>query len=241
MDFIATLPEGTLCLRLPSQPDRSAPDAVSSALALSEHESMLTALEAWLGVGLLPRPVLEAESNGSKPRWTWADWSSSDAALGFEWPLLCAIDPGKPAPEALRWRAMDFRVELARFAQAPWPEGHSAADAPGSVLLLPPSFAPAWQVRLHNDGLCADAEWDGPGHSLVPSGTAQFLDSAEKTAPVAWQVCVDQACALTPPVLLGWHPGALEPLAEAASLHGPEGQRWPGRIAPALHGVGLWL
>ena len=94
-------------------------------------------------------------------------------------------------------------------------------------------------MRLQHALLYTEAEWGGPGHAPVLSGAADRRDGAGAVSP--WIVRLDEPCALTPPQLLGWSPARPSPMPGHASLHSPQGQRWPGRIAPSLGGAGLWL
>jgi hypothetical protein len=230
--FEAVLPDGRLRLLLPT--GRDAPvDVVDAALLLAQHEPLVQALEPWLQAALVPAPCATADDDGL----LWAG-SGHGVELGFDGALLSSIDPGAPQPLALQWRALDFSVEVAQFDNAPWPNASERAPTPG-VLLLPLSFAASWRVQLHHALLATEAEWGGPGSALVLSGTAQWRDGAGAARP--WVASLDATCSLTPPQLLGWSAAPSAALGDSASLHGPQGQRWPGRIAPALGGAGLWL
>ncbi len=162
--------------------------------------------------------------------------------LGFDWAALLSIDPTALPALALQWQALVFSVEVAHFERPPWPSSPERASpgpaAPG-VLLLPPSFAPSWRVQLHSTLLCTEAEWDGPGSPLMLSGAPQLRGATAAVAP--WVVSMDEPCRFTPPELLGWRECLPMRIPGQASLHGPQQQRWSGRIAPALHGAGLWL
>ncbi len=229
--FEATLPDGRLRLVLPAS--SGAPiDVVDAALLLAQHEPLLQALEPWLQAVLTPAPSTNADDG-----LFWAR-GEDGVELGFDWALLSSIDPGAPPPLALQWRALSFLIEVGRFDSAPWPNASEPAEAPG-VLLLPPSFAASWRVQLHHAQLATEAEWAGPGGALVLSGAAQACDAVAAFTP--WVVSLDEPCSLVPPQLLGWSAVPSATLADSASLHGPQGQRWPGRIAPALGGAGLWL
>jgi hypothetical protein len=229
--FEAVLPDGRLRLVLPA--DSGTPvDAVGAALLLAQHEPLLQALEPWLQAALVPAPCAPVDDG-----LFWAR-GERGVELGFDWALLSSIDPGAPQPLALQWRALSFLVEVGRFDRAPWPNASEPAQAPG-VVLLPPSFAASWRVQLRHAQLATEAEWAGPGSALVLSGAAQACDAAAAVTP--WVVNLDAPCALIPPQLLGWSATPSAALADSASLHGPHGQRWPGRIAPALGGAGLWL
>jgi hypothetical protein len=235
--FEAALPDGRLRLVLPAPVDAGVPiDAVDAALLLAQHEALLQALEPWLQAGLVPTPCKQAAARGADSL-VWAG-GAGGVELGFDWALLSSIDPGAPPPLALQWQALEFSVEVAHFDSAPWPSPPAPATAPG-VLLLPPSFAASWRVQLHHALLATEAEWGGPGSALMLSGAAQRRDAV--AAAPAWVVSLDEPCALTPPQLLGWSTDMAAPMREGASLRGPQGQRWPGRIAPALGGAGLWL
>lgn len=235
--FEAALPDGRLRLVLPAPVDAVVPiDAVDAALLLAQHEALLQALEPWLQAGIVPMPCKQAAARGADSL-VWAG-SEGGVELGFDWALLSSIDPGAPPPLALQWQALEFSVEVAHFDSAPVPGPHEPAAAPG-VLLLPPSFAASWCVQLQHALLATEAEWDGPGSALLLSGAAERRDAA--AAAPRWVVSLDEPCALTPPQLLGWSAQTAAPMPGGASLRGPQGQRWPGRIAPALGGAGLWL
>jgi hypothetical protein len=232
--FEAVLPDGRLRLVLPAGAS-TAIDVVDAALLLAQREPLLQALEPWLQAPLVPAPCTNADDG-----LFWAR-SEDGVELGFDWALLSSIDPGAPLPLALQWRALDFSVEVARFDASPWPNAPEPAALPG-VLLLPPSFAASWRVHLRHVLLATEAEWSGPGSAPVLSGTAQRREAGAAASP--WIVGLDAPCALIPPQLLGWSAAPLAKLADGASLHSlhsPRGERWPGRIAPALGGAGLWF
>jgi hypothetical protein len=235
--FEAALPDGRLRLVLPAPQDAGMPvDAVDAALLLARHEPLVQALEPWLQAALMPVPCKQSAARGADSLF-WAG-GEDGIALGFEWTLLSSIDPGAPPPLALQWQALEFSVEVARFDTAPWPNPAEPATEPG-VLLLPLSFASPWRVNLQHTLLASVAAWDGPGSPPALSGAAERRDAHAAVPP--WVVTLDERCALIPPQLLGWSTDAAPVLSGHASLQGPQGQRWPGRIAPALGGAGLWL
>jgi hypothetical protein len=240
--FEAALLAGRLRLVLPAPADALAPpDVIDAALLLAEHEALMKSLEPWLQAGIVPALVASDAPNTL----VWAT-TDSGVQLGFDWPLLASIDPTAPPPPALQWQAMVFSVEVARLDRAPWPNSPESSTSPASaqtkspgVLLLPPSFAPSWRVQLHGPLLTTEAEWDGPGSPLMLSGAPALREP--NAAEPTWAVHIDTPCTFTPPQLLGWDAALPAPMPADASLHGPQGQRWPGRIAPALGGAGLWF
>jgi hypothetical protein len=229
--FEAVLPDGRLRLVLPAGSGATV-DVVDAALLLAQHEPLLQALEPWLQAAIVPTPC-----SGTDDGLFWAR-GEHGVELGFDWTLLSSIDPGAPPPLALQWRALDFSVEVAHFDSAPGPNPPESATAAG-VLLLPPSFAAPWRVQLQHALLVTEAEWSGPDGALLLSGAAQRREAV--TAAPRWVVSLDEPCSLLPPQLLGWSAAPPAALAGNASLHGPQGQRWRGRIAPALGGAGLWF
>jgi hypothetical protein len=239
--FEAVLPAGRLRLALPTAVDAPAPqDVIDAALLLARHEALVQALEPWLQAAIVPQPCTATADNALDP----LIWASTDGGvqLGFDWALLSSIDPATAPPLPLQWQALAFSVEVARLDRAPWPQPPASSPheptAPG-VLLLPPSFAPSWRVQLQGALLATEAEWGGPGNPLMLSGAPQLRDQSADAN--AWLVYIDTPCSFTPPQLLGWDASLPAPLSADASLHSPQGQRWPGRIAPALGGAGLWL
>jgi hypothetical protein len=240
--FEANLPAGRLRLGLPMPADANGPpDAVDAALLLAQHEPFVLALERWLQAAVVPTLCTANLADHSAGHWVWAN-ADGGVQLGFDWAALQSIDPNALPVHALQWQALVFSVEVAHFERPPWPgspeSGSTAPAAPG-VLLLPPSFAPSWRVQLHSTLLSTEAEWDGPGSPLLLSGAPQLREPTAAQAP--WAVSMDEPCHFTPPELLGWRESLPVRIPGQASLRGPQQQRWSGRIAPALHGAGLWL
>jgi hypothetical protein len=209
---------------------RPVADALDAALALAEHECLIAALEAALRAPLDPRPV--AQFDGEADGMLWVD-AGAGVRLGLPWPALLSMASAPAWPIA--WPTLAFEVEVAAFETPPRPE-----DAGAGVLLLPPAFEPAWRVALHDAarGLVAEGEWRGPGSELV-------FDAAPepgRAARAPWRVLLAEHCERPLPALLGWSATAAPPRPrDAAWLVGPQGQRQPGRIAPALAGAGLWI
>lgn len=239
--FEAVLPTGRLRLCLPAAAHAPAPpDVIDAALLLARHEALVQTLEPWLQAAIVPQPCTATADNAADAL-IWAN-AEGGVQLGFDWALLSSIDPTTAPPLPLQWQALSFSVEVAHLDRAPWmsppASGPEEPAAPG-VLLLPPSFAPSWRVQLNGPLLAAEAEWGGPGNPLMLSGAPVLRE--QSTDAAAWLVCIDTPCSFTPPQLLGWDASPPAPMPANATLHSPQGQRWQGRIAPALGGAGLWL
>jgi len=220
--FEAPAAAGTLRIALPE----AGTDPIDAALALAEHEPLVTVLETWLQQALDPLPVPRFDV--SVPL-LWVDVAG--ARLGLPWPLLLAA-PGAPALP-VPWPELEFEVEVAAFETSPLPQ-----TAAGGVLMLPPSFQPAWRVVLRNETLLAEAEWPGPGAALSLCAPPEPRVSQRPPWTVALSLPWRQAL----PELLGWVPATEPPRPDAAAwLVGPAGPLRRGRIAPALAGAGLWL
>ena len=223
--FEAAAAAGTLRISLPDIEGPSV-DPIDAALALADHEPLVTGLEAWLQQPLDPLPVPRFDV--SVPL-LWVD--AGGVRLGLPWPLLLSA-PGAPAL-AMDWPEIEFEVEVAGFDSNPLPSG-----AAGGVLMLPPSFDGAWRVLLRNETLLAEAEWAGPGTPLLLCAPPE--PSSAPRPP--WTVALSLPWRQALPELLGWRPAAAAPRPDAAAwLVGPAGPQRRGRIAPALAGAGLWL
>lgn len=239
-------------------------DAVAAALALTEHEALIVALEAWLQQPLDPRPLLatEAAAHDADADLLWAHCGA--LKLGFAWPLLLNA-ASVPSASALpvEWPDLAFEIDVAEFSTDPQPVAAQRVDVQpaDAVLLLPPAFEPTWRVLLHGVAtatttpppLWADAEWRGPGTALRLCSAPQ----PGRRRRAAWRVQLDTRYQRPLPELLGWvtpadadggaaapnESGAPSPprLSGAAHLIAPARPALAGCIAPALGGAGLWI
>ena len=227
MHFTADTPHGTLHLELPA---RHGADAVGAALALSDAQALLAALENWLGLDLDPRPQhpLDAAAAAPPPGLLWCS-AAHHTRLGLPWPLLAQAPPSG-MPE-LQGPELALLVDVARWPTLP------PRAAGGGLLLLPAAFAEQWRVTLVQPelGFEIDAWWSGPGSPLTLAGAPRVA-----AAPTA-SVRLEQTLHWPMPAVLGWRQPPDTALAGGARGWQAHADRpaFSGCIVPALGGAGL--
>jgi acyl dehydratase len=233
-------------------------DAVGAALALAGCEGLMLALQAWVGCELDPSPVegdTAAPADAVQAAVNDPALAPAGTTLFMPWALLqaSAQPPECLRGDALRWAALRFEVELARYERAPLP----ADAAPGGgVLLLPESFRSPWPVRLLHGGLgiAWPAAWRGPGSAFELDAAPQALprrpqEPDAQDEPGMWRVVLSAGLPIDLARHLAGDASSVHLDGEAASRalllgpHGPHGNTpiAHGTVAPALQGNALWI
>lgn len=183
-------------------------NAAQAAVALHALGDWLEQLEDWLAPeqGLDWWPIDDAVYALRQVEVDWisaaVDADADTVIVSLPWPSL-RERPEPPDALRLQWPALPAELLLAR---QPLPPEAPDQIEPGAVLLLEPSFEPAWIVSLRRSGADDDSD---PGRPLVCDGrlawpTPVMPPRREATRP-RLEVRMPLPTPVPVPLLTGWH------------------------------------
>lgn len=204
-------------------------NAAQAAVALHALGDWLEQLEDWLAPeqGLDWWPIDDAVYALRQVEVDWisaavdadadSDSDADSVSVSLPWPSLREL-PEPPDALRLQWPELPAELLLAR---QPLPPEAPDQIEPGAVLLLEPSFEPAWIVSLRRSGADDDSD---PGRWLVCDGRLAWSVPAvpprRELARPRLEVRMRLPTPVPVPLLTGWHArDTAFPADSPATLH----------------------